>query len=119
VSLVLISKAFSSKPNGIIRVTIQHLVIDLQNLIETTRGSALTQSETFILTSMTRKSLDSNDALYNLILTRGKGHLSAIINGDLLDESLLLKHGLLSLKKEIEILGNKCKQFLISLASLS
>jgi hypothetical protein len=94
-------------------VTIEHIVLDLTNVIETTRGTALTESETSILTSMVGKSLNSSDALYNLITNRIKEHLIVIINGGTLDEALLEKHGLLFFEKEITKLGNKCKQLFV------
>lgn len=90
--------------------TVEHIVLDLKNMIETTRGSSLAESETSILNSMVSKSLSSSDALYNLIINRIKEHLITIINGGSLDEQLLQKHGLSLFEKEILTLGNKCKQ---------
>jgi hypothetical protein len=93
--------------------TVEHIVLDLTNIIETARGTALTESETSILNTMVGKSLSSSDSLYNLIINRIKEHLIAIINGGSLDEELLQKHGLALLHKEIEALGNKCKQLFV------
>lgn len=93
--------------------TVEHIVLDLKNIVQAARGSKLTESESSILNSMVSKSLDSSDALYNLIITRIKEHLIIIINGGSLDDSLLQKHGLLLFDKEITTLGNKCKQLFI------
>ena len=90
--------------------TVEHLVLDLKNTIETSRDKLLTESEASIISSMVGKYLNSEDTLYKLMLTRVTGNLTNIINGNTFDDHILQKHGLSAFSKEILDLGNKCKE---------
>ena len=90
--------------------SMDHIVLELCNQADKIRAQPMSAAERTTLTSMVEKALGPNDAVYNLLQSRTKLHILALLNGKELDDSLISKHGLSHVTEEIKALSEKISQ---------